>query len=216
MHSGAYFMVLFTVAGCSSMNPVCPEYSGIVDVGTRWEYNYGLDDVSGRQWREVAELEVATGLVIIERGWESLEDDEDTYDRVSNRYEYRCDGTGLWLLSWFKYDDDGDVEDIWDVHDPGYLEIPANLGPGTTWSTDFHVTVSTSDGNEAEIYETHECTALSEESISVQAGEFEGIMVEWEPGLIDPPQQWLGLSAGLILWGTLDNADSMQLTSYSP
>jgi hypothetical protein len=214
MQRGAFFIFILAAVGCESMNPVCPEYSGIVDVGSRWEYSYGLDEVSGTMWREVVELDGATGLVTIERGHDSFEDDEDTYDRVSGSYEYRCDGTGLWLLSWFNYDDEGAVEDVWDVHEPGYLEIPTHLSPGTTWTTDFHVTVSSSDGNEAEAFETHECTATSEESISVQAGEFDGIMVEWEPGWIEPPQQWFGLGTGLILWGTLDNANSMQLTSY--
>lgn len=216
MKRGAYLVTFLATVGCDSMNPVCPEYSGIADVGSRWEYSYGLDEVTGQMWREVTELDEATGLVTIERGYDSSEDDEDTYDRVSNSYEYRCDGTGFWLLSMLNYDDDGVVEDTWALREPGYLEIPAYLSPGTSWTTDFHVTVTTSDGNEADFFETHKCTATSEERISVEAGEFDGIMVEWDPGWMEPPQQWLGLGAGLVLWGTLDNDDSMQLTDYRP
>ena len=216
MDRSVYMLAALTVAGCGLGTSICPEYSGIVGVGTRWEYSYGLDVATARQWREVVAMDETTGLVTIERGYDSLEDNEDDYARVAVREEYRCDGTGLWLLTEYRYDDEGSLSNTWDYHEPGYLQLPSILKLGITWSADFHLTAIGWDGAEVEVYETHECTAIGEESTSVQAGEYEAIEVEWNPGLMKPPQQWFAKGAGLILWGNLENPDSMELTSYSP
>ncbi len=208
---------LVLMAGCDLGPPVCPEYSGIVDVGTRWEYALVYDGERELEtWEEVVEIDRSTGLVVIEQGRDDPADEHDSWDLVQVRHEYRCDGTGLWYLGWtdFWYADEQDtipeVDDSMVIEQPGWLQLPRTVGVGYAWSTEGEWTWTAADGAEATVWVSLDYEVLQEAEVRLASGDYTALEVECEQEGMPPSTGWYAPGVGLV------SAGDKQLTAYTP
>ena len=134
---------------------------------------------------------------------------------VTRRYEYLCDGEGLWLLGQssegvYVYDDEEDPYSIDFSYEAPALWLPADLEVGSSWTTDYQGLVTYEDGSSSTYTASVEHEAVAEESIEVPAGSFTALRIEGYNEGSPYSTRWHAEDAGLLLQNYLE------LTSYTP
>ncbi len=220
---GRWILVAALLGGChpapgdsadaDTQSVICPAYSGIVGLGTRWEYAYGDGQVTGTFTPEVVTHKADSGAVTVQGRDEGA--DEDQGWQISRRYVYQCDEQGLWIRSWSLdgviSDEEGENEDrLLFTHDTPALLLPADLAEGDSWSEVFEGDYTYEDGSTSHSAVRYDFEVGPEASLVVPAGEYVALPVTVSTAGSAPYVAWHHQDLGKIQEG------SLSLVSYTP